>query len=174
MRPAPGRLRRRRGYTFLELCVVVALLGIMASLALPRLHSALLADDLEAAVRRLAGTLRALRNEAVRERTAYRLHLDLAAGRFWVDSEAMGQEERERRRREAASLPEGIRILDVRRHGMDREVSGETSVVFDRKGYAQPSLIHLGSQDGRSYTLALSPFLPRVGIIEGYAEPGGG
>lgn len=151
---------------------MIALLGIMAALAIPRFHSVLLEDDLEAGVRRLAGTAKMLRNEAIRERTAYRLHMDLDSDRFWVDSEAMGQDERRRRRDEAVGMPEGVRFLDVRKHGTDKEIAGETAIVFDRKGYVQPSLIHVGSEDGRTYTVALTPFLPRVGIVEGYATFG--
>jgi hypothetical protein len=43
---------------------------------------------------------------------------------------------------------------------------GEVGIHFDKKGYVQPSEIHLGSDDGREFTLVLSPFLREVEIIE--------
>jgi general secretion pathway protein H len=49
---------------------------------------------------------------------------------------------------------------------------GETVIRFTKKGYVEQSAIHLGADDGRQFTLVLSPFLARVNIVEKYVEFG--
>ena len=159
-------MRPSSGYTFVELCVVLVIAGLMAALALPRFNPAIFTDDLKASVRKLVGTINALKNEAVRERATYRLHLDMASDRIWYDSERMDQEEAQERKE--ARLPEGIHILDVHRHGDKKTAGGESIIHIDPKGYVQPAVIHVGSDDGVAYTLVLTPFLEKIDIMDGY------
>ena len=60
-------LRDKKGYTFIEITVVVLLIGLMMALTLPRFRYAVLTDNLKTATRRLVGTIKTIRNEAVRE-----------------------------------------------------------------------------------------------------------
>ncbi|HDZ90866.1 MAG TPA: prepilin-type N-terminal cleavage/methylation domain-containing protein, partial [Deltaproteobacteria bacterium] len=59
--------RDKRGYTLIELIVVVLLIGLVLTLTAPRLRDSLLSDDLKSAARRLIGITNDLRNEAIRE-----------------------------------------------------------------------------------------------------------
>ena len=56
-----------RGYTLIELSVVVLLIGMMLLIAVPQVRDTLLSDDLDAAARKLVGVAGELRNDAVRE-----------------------------------------------------------------------------------------------------------
>src|SRR4030043_1520898 len=91
-RAARGRTRistagkvtdRDRGYTLIELAVVVLLIGMMLYLAVPRVQDSLLDDDLKATTRRFIGAARELRSESVREQTDYILHIDIGHPAFW-------------------------------------------------------------------------------------------
>ena len=73
-------------------------------------------------------------------------------------------------REKAFNLAKGVRILDIRFKGEGKKMDGETGIRVNRKGYVQPSVIHLGSDDGREFTLVLSPFLGRVNILENYVD----
>jgi len=84
----------KRGYTLIELIVVVLLIGLVLTLAAPRLRNVLLTDDLKGAARKMIGIINSLRNEAIREQRDYFLHLDLDANRFWVSYGSMTDEER--------------------------------------------------------------------------------
>jgi hypothetical protein len=161
-------MRSPSGYTFVELCVVLVLAGLMASLAIPRFNAALFTDDLKTSVRKLAGTVKGLKNEAVRERTTYRLHLDMTSDRLWYDSELMDRDEARERNR--ARLPEGIHILDVHCLGDEKKAGGDAVIHIDPKGYMQPAVIHVGSDGGDAYTLVLTPFLEKIGIMNGYVS----
>ena len=130
----------------------------------------MLTDDLKATVRRMVGTVRSLRNEAIREQKIYTLHFDLESNRFWIESADITDEGRDLAYEKAYRLPEGVRILDVWRRGTGKKMAGETSIRFTKKGYVEQSIIHLAAEDGREFTLVLSPFLGKVKVHEKYVE----
>ncbi|NVM57731.1 MAG: prepilin-type N-terminal cleavage/methylation domain-containing protein [Desulfobacterales bacterium] len=159
-----------KAYTLIELMVVVLLIGLMLALAIPRFHDALLTDDLKAATRRMIGTVRCLRNKAVREQKVYRLHFDLESNRFWIEWHPMTNEERAEAREKASGFPGGIRILNVCRTGAGKKEVGDTAIHFNKKGYVEQAVIHLGAEDGRAHTIVLSPFLGTIKTYDRYVE----
>jgi prepilin-type N-terminal cleavage/methylation domain-containing protein len=162
--------RNTKGYTFIEITVVIILIGVMASISLPKIRHAILADKLNSTSRKMIGLISSLRNDAIREQKAFYLHLDLEANRFWTDSEAMLEEERLSANENAASLPEGISVFDVWFRGKGKKQHGVVVIRFSKKGYVQESAIHLSSDDGRQFTLFLSPFLGKIKTFEDYIE----
>lgn len=159
-----------KGFTFIELTVVILLLGLMFALTVPRFQGALLTDDLKGSTRKMIGIIKNLRNEAIREQKDYILHFDLESNRFWIDSTDMTELERATASEEASHLPDGVRIMDVWFRGEGKTMAGETAIRFNKKGYVPQSVIHLGSDDGREFTLVLSPFLRRVKVLETYVD----
>ena len=77
---------RRRGFTLIELMVVILLLSLTAAVAAPRLRSAIPGANLRGAGQRLAGDLRYLYGYAVTRRTHVRLAIDLNAGEYWAET----------------------------------------------------------------------------------------
>jgi prepilin-type N-terminal cleavage/methylation domain-containing protein len=159
-----------KGYTLIELTVVISLLGLIAALAIPRFQDAVLTDDLKSTARRMVGMIRDLRNEAVRTHKDHYLYLDLESNRFWTENTAMTDEERELVRKRASSLPRGVRIMDIWLRGEGKRSAGAPYIPFSRKGYTPQSAIHIGSKDGRRFTLVLSPFLQKVKMINDYID----
>jgi Tfp pilus assembly protein FimT len=162
--------RDTKGYTFIELTVVVLLIGLMMALTLPRFRYAILADNLRTATRRLVGTIKTIRSDAVREQQDYILRFDLESNRFWLESSAMTEEERLLSQEKASLLPRGVRVVDIWFKGKGKKMAGLTGIRFNKKGYVQPSIIHLGSEDGRRFTLVLNPFFGKVRVLEDYVE----
>ena len=169
IRKASCRLNHR-GFTFIEITVVIFLIGLIIGLAMPRVRDAFLTDDLRRTSRKMIGLMKELRNEAIRENQAYFMHFDLDGNRFWIDSTSMSEEEQARAREKASSFPEDVRVMDIWFKGKGKTVGGETFIRFSKKGYVPQSAIHLGSEDGRSLTLELSPFLGRVKVLDTYVE----
>lgn len=165
-----GTLRKGRAYTLVELTVVIFLIGLVLALTVPRIQHALLSDDLKAAGRRLIGTVRTLRDNAVRDQEAYLLHFDMALNRFWVSWDGMTAEEQAEARQNATALPGGIRVLDVYFKGSGKKDVGDAVIRFTKQGYAQQAVIHLGADDRRAFSLVLSPFLGTIKTYDRYVE----
>jgi len=160
----------KKGYTLVELIVVLVLIGLVLTLAAPRFRNALLTDDLKGVARKMIGIINNLRNEAIREQRNYSLRFDLDANKFWVSYGSMTDEERAVAGEEGSSLPPDIRIHDVWIKGEGKMVRGTARIRFTRRGYTQKSAIHLSSKDGRELTLVLSPFLGKVKVVDKYVE----
>jgi prepilin-type N-terminal cleavage/methylation domain-containing protein len=158
-----------RGYTLIELSVVVLLIGVMLLIAVPRVWDTLLNDDLKAVTRRLINSAHELRYESVREQTDYILHIDLTHQAFWSYPADTTAEKHAEFRKGAFSLPEGIRIVDVRQADEVRRTEGEAHIRFFRQGYAVPTVVHL-AKDDRAFTLIFNPFLQTVTVYEKYVD----
>jgi general secretion pathway protein H len=158
----------RRGYTLVELIVVVLLIGLVLSFTAPRLRDSLLTDHLKGAARRIMGVVSNLRNEAVRECRDYTLHFDLDSGRFWITHGSMTRDELALAVERGSGLPSGVRIRDIWIKGKGNADEGEVRISFTRRGYTRQSAIHLSAEDGREITLILSPFLDRVKAVDRY------
>lgn len=162
--------KTKKGYTFIELTVVIFLIGLTLVLTVPRFRYEMLTDDLKATVRRMVGTIRSLRNDAIREQKIYVLCFDLGSNRYWIESADMTDEGRALEYEKALPLPGGVQILDVWSGEMGKKVDGKAAIRFTKKGYIEPSIIHLGAEDGRKFTLALSPFMGKVKVFDKYVE----
>lgn len=159
-----------KGYTLIELAVVVILIGLFLGLGIPRFQYAIVTDDLKAATRRIVGVVKGLRNEAIREQKIYIFYLDLEANRLWVELAGMEEEERALAQERAFQFPQSVRILDVWCRGKGKKENGEVAIQFSKKGYVEQTVIHLGAEDGREVSLVLSPFLGTIKIYDKYVD----
>ncbi len=75
---------RKDGFTFLELAVVLTIMGIMMVVTVPRFSSSLSKATLGGTARALAGTIVYLRNAAAKEGRSYFLNIDLNKNQYWV------------------------------------------------------------------------------------------
>jgi len=163
-------VRNDKAFTFLELTVVIFLIGLMLALTIPRFRHGLLSDDLKATTRRMMGTIRTLRSDAVRDQKGYRLHFDLESNQIWVEWDAMTSEQRDAVRQCASKLPAGISILDVHSSGAGKQDVGDAKIHFTKQGYVEEAVIHIGSDDGRAHSIMLSPFLSKIKTYDTYVE----
>lgn len=168
--PPESFAHNREGYTLIELTVVMALVGLVLTIAMPRLRDALLTDNLRTATRRTVGLINDLRSRAAEEQLPYRLHLDLETERLWVESPAMSREDRLQARDKARRLPPDVSLLDVSPRGREKTGSGETVLHFNSRGYVWPAVIHLGAADGRAFSLRLGAFFPKTRVSAGYSD----
>ena len=157
-------------YTLIELTVVVFLIGLMLALTMPRIQHAFLSDDLTTATRRMIGTIKTLRDKAIREKKNFKLYLDMESHRYWSEWGAMNEEERAEARENASKLPGNVRIVDVARRGKEKKSVGDAVIRFNKKGYVEHAVIHLGTKDDDIRALILSPFLGTVKVYDEYVD----
>ena len=74
-----------KGFTLIELTVVVFLIGVMLAVSIPRFRYSLITDNLKSTTRRIIGLVKGLRNEAIREQKMYLLHFDIGSNQLWID-----------------------------------------------------------------------------------------
>ncbi len=146
-----------RGFTLIELCVVIALIGTMLFIAAPRIHDAVYKDSLRQTVRHIVSKSRELRSDAVRDNVDYVLHFDMDKGRFWYEASDMTAEKRKEMEGKFYQLPQSVKIQEVSIMGGGKKTEGDATVKFFRRGYTQPAVLYL-SQNERVYTIVYNPF----------------
>ncbi len=160
---------QRKGFTLLELIVVISLLSIMLVLTVPRFHSALFLDETKKSARWIIGKIQSLKEAAIRDQKQYTLHIDLDTERFWETDESMSAETLESTALNAAPLPDGLKIADIEFPIRGKIDSGQAEITFYKDGHSDKVLIHL--QDGAEYiTYLIEPFLSDVTRYETYAR----
>jgi len=170
LRKIKKQIRGITGYTLIELTVVILLMGILLSITFPRIQDTILTDHLKTTIRQMINLINQLKNEAVRNNKDYSLYLNLESKKYWIEYDDMTEVARSSARENADSLPDEVRIMDIWFKGIGKEVMGETRIFFSRKGYIQPAMIHLRSEDDREFTLVLRPFLGKVEVLDRYVE----
>lgn len=157
-----------RGFTLLEIVLVVAILGLVVSLALPRLPD-MTGARIEKAARKFAMTIELTRTRAVSLRRFYRVDMDLDSGGVSVayfGPEGTYIEDDSIKPYETGD----IRILDVVTSIEGKVVEGTGRIHISPRGFTEPSLIHIQDDKGRNLTISPSLASGRVLILEGYAE----
>ncbi|NIQ94104.1 MAG: prepilin-type N-terminal cleavage/methylation domain-containing protein, partial [Desulfuromonadales bacterium] len=144
------------GFTLIELTLVIALLGLLLGLVMPRLP-AIGENRLEASARRIAGMVRYLYNEAALSGLEHRLTFDL-------DKNALGGRKLETDGELVAltgsgrehTLSSSVDIVDVSIPGRNRINSGQVNSRIFPVGWMDETVIHLKSDD-RTLTLHMQP-----------------
>ncbi len=164
-----GPVRNHHGFTLMELVVVVILIVMMIGLTMPQIRNTLLSDVLKRTALRMAGLAKNLRDDAMREQKTYGLYMDMAEQQYWIGFESMTEEELALAKENAEKLSGDVEILDVWYKDQGKVSEGEAVILFFKKGYVQPSAIHLGD-GGRRFTVLLNPFGGKVKVLDEYVD----
>ena len=162
-----GIWRRNNAFTLLELVVVLFLVALFATIAVPRIHVFISHGDTNKVIRQIHGLVRYLTGMSASTRVRYRLNYNLAEGVCWVSRQSnQGEfiEEKELLTR-PLHLPPGVHFKDiVTPRGMQKE--GVAYTEFSPNGWVEQTLIHLeGSSVVTAKLLAISG---EVKVYEGY------
>lgn len=169
-RPLPRASRLSKGFTLLEVVLVLALLTVVFALALPK---AGLWQNLSTASRQLIGTIRTASLAATASGLTHRLYLDLDRQEYWLVQAVSGEERvpTDPLLAGRVTLPPSVRVQDCKtaRHGLTGV--GRVFVEFFPLGRTERAVIHLSDQDSNTRTLVLDPLTADVRALERYEEP---
>ena len=167
MMPKTGRFHfKSRGFTLIELMVVMLLITIMFAVTIPRLDGAILQDPRKKTTRWLMSTVSALRAAAIEKQKSQILVLNLDENRLWTTDAEMDEKGQSVAAEKAFALPGGIRIMEVQFPGKKRVGSGNATVVFYPGGYSDQAAINLESGDAERFAYRVEPLLPKIKVVE--------
>jgi prepilin-type N-terminal cleavage/methylation domain-containing protein len=120
----------RRGFTLIEMIIVLGLLGILTAISGPKIASALQKRTTASAVDQLALTHSLSRATAIRYARVAQLHIDVPGKRFWVDVDTSASGSGQR------AIIDNVR--DMSTAGLTM-VSNRTLLCFDARGLPSTS-----------------------------------
>ncbi|NJB68766.1 type II secretion system protein H [Desulfobaculum xiamenense] len=150
-----------RGFTLLELMVVVAVIGLCMGMVAPRLAPDTFRTDLDAAASRLSGAMSSARSRAMLSGEPWGLTCDIEESGYWIQPLAQGSERGSDVRRYA--LPDGLRFLWIEAESRGRFHKGLVTLEFRPMGLTPPAVVCI--EDGeRSLWLRVKPFNARLEV----------
>jgi len=161
----------RKGFTLIELMVVIVVLGVMMTLVIPQLGN--IGDaNLKRSARHLTGMVRFLRDEAQAKKTIYRLRFDIQGNKYWTEELTMTPEgTAEFRPSQSAMSNEGS--LSGRTSFKDVQVGSHPDdpfILFTPDGWVEKAFIHLRNSDDKVFTLIVKPLTGDTDLREGEVE----
>ena len=179
---------RRRGFTLIELMIVIILIGIVTALIIPEMRGTYEEVLLRSTSRELVSVLNLASSRAVSLNQLHRVRLDPKSGRYLIERQA-GQEERGRGFVPVRDVP-GSRgeldpriVIEIRKStgdspaepGVGSSPDGEPdrprpdggdTIAFYSDGTADASEVRLRDRDGFRLALRINPVTARVRLVE--------
>lgn len=160
--------KRIKGFTFIELIVVISLISIMLFLAIPKFRSNILSNSTKTVSRWILIKVPDLKEKAQKEQKRYILHVDFDSNKLWVTSETMSDEPLQSEEINKYQLPEDIKLLDVEYPDQEKISAGQARIYFNEKGYSDKAIIHIENEDNERLSFLIEPFLQRVRLYRQY------
>jgi general secretion pathway protein H len=168
--------RNHRGFTLLELIVVLVIIGLMSTLVVPKLVAPMANLNLKTASQKISASLRYARSQAASEKTTYLALFDFEKNRLVISNPPIpslakidspgsnraafdgtpGESPDNEQDRPGASktynLPEGVKLAK----GASREgdvISGLFRILFFPSGGSSGGEITVANEGGRQYRI---------------------
>ncbi|MCW5198189.1 prepilin-type N-terminal cleavage/methylation domain-containing protein [Desulfobulbus sp. F4] len=155
-----------QGFTLIELIVVMALISLTVSFAVPQIRSSLYTNELNGAVRRFVGLVAETGQEARLKRAAVVLRYDRRQRLFTAAPTDSSVEEESGKKYQEVRLADSVQVTDI--DAAHRQDSTDLSIFFDQRGYADRTTVYFRHENGDELTVLLSPFLGSIQILEGH------
>jgi Tfp pilus assembly protein FimT len=165
------RPRKGAGFTLMEILVVCFIISLTLVVSIPALRDTLLTDPLKTTARKIIGTVRSLREDAIREQQAYVLTFDLAEKRIRYQKE--GDQNPEKAAGDDGNmgmeLPSSVHIMDIWTKSDGKQNKGTITLWISPQGYMDKTVVHI-TDDSDTISILFSPFLGSIKVVDGYVD----
>lgn len=161
--------RSSRGFTMLEIMLVLFLIVGMLSLVIPRIS---IGDNLGSVARRWVGALKSFQEMAMMTQKTVRLYVDMDRGMYWpmvID----GKEEKiplDPTWAMPITLPETIRFADIQ-IGATRKESGRIEIFFYPNGRIDQATVHLTDVNNDIMGVFVEPVTSMIRLTDHRIDP---
>ena len=164
-----------RGFTLIELTVVIFLIGLMFLTSMPKLGNFLYQGDLRRVARSLKAAVYLLRSKSILTNRNTVLHIDLDKGAYWGAYESVEDKPEVFADDEAPlislrELPKDIRFVDALNINSSRVTSGQLSSTFNSKGVFEETVLHLADGNDRVLTIVINAYTGRFLLYDEYVD----
>lgn len=154
-----------KGFSLLELIVVLFLMGLIAGLVLPFVGSTLDRIKLQSEARQISSALKFARSEAITKKTLFTFNANIDKNQYWLSIP------KEKEVTQTKILDETVRIKDYQ--GAEETLSEGTFIInFYPRGNSSAGTIHLQSSidddNDLVYAITIDPITgkPTIKLIE--------
>jgi prepilin-type N-terminal cleavage/methylation domain-containing protein len=169
-----GTSSSRAGFTFIELAIVLLLLGILLAIAAPRFASMVWQGSSKAAARRMYGVVATVHDKAALQKRRYWLAMQLGQGDYWAvvaepgktftPEEVLGLKDTAVM---SGTLPGKVVFKDVVLNDAPAK-EGVATAVFEANGTCDGLQIHLQDEGGGAATIMVNPLTGRCSVYDSY------
>ncbi len=156
------------GFTLIELIVVIVLVALMFTFAMPRMDGFLFSSGTDKVSKWIVLNVASLKTKAVKNQVGYALNADLADNTFFISTDEMDEDMLAEARKNCFRLPESVKIADIVFPFELEEDDESTGILFYVQGYSDNAIIHIENDSGDKYSYIIEPFLSSVEIKEGF------
>ena len=136
---------------------------------MPALRNTLLDNELDSATRKIVGTVRELRNLAVREHAPYLLHFELGEGRIWYEADD-GEKKDDMPENRSIKLPEDVKLDEVIFSSQEKTSLNSATLWISSKGYMDQTTLYLSDSENSKVTIIFSPFSGSAQVYDEYVQ----
>ena len=161
--------REDKGFSLLELLLVLALIGLLSALIVPSLSNSLTNVHLKAATKKTAAVFRYAGNQAIAKKKPFLVIFDKAGGWLaFMDKPLLKvQDESDNPREAFKSLPSSAKVYSFPKDIIieklvvgDKEISeGQSVFLFYPNGSCSGGEVVLQASNSRSYLIKLDPII---------------
>jgi prepilin-type N-terminal cleavage/methylation domain-containing protein len=162
-----------KGFTLLELMIVIAIIGIVLGYAAPRIVSSLTNSDIDEAQRMLENLYLSAKSYAITQHKPCYIQYDIdnkIVG-FYPAPEKSGTEPELEKK---IKLPETIEIRGVKNMNQPKKDKGKAEIKVNTDGIIEKSLVYIQGSHDKIYTLEVKSFSGKFKLHDSYIEMGYG
>ncbi|MFY9396990.1 MAG: GspH/FimT family protein [Desulfomonilia bacterium] len=158
-----------RGFTLLELIIVIVIVGITVGFIGPRLYTGISSSGMDEATREILAILQYARSTAVTRHMPYYVRFDIDGRRVGLFPRPQSSGETPEMLKEK-ELPPGVRLKSVKTPYQSEKLQGHLDILVTPEGVIEQGVIYLEGSLGKVYTLVVKPFSGMLEIHDRYVE----